>query len=117
MIVAEITVRGLLPAAIAVCVWALLSLPVPAWAQGGDADAGRELAKKWCSGCHVVSPQQQHASNDAVPSFASIARMPSTTAMSVRAFLHTPHPPMPDLQLSHTEVDDLATYILSLRRN
>ena len=104
--------------ALAVCALALAVSAAPARAQppGGDADAGHALAKSWCSSCHVVGPEQQHAGNDAVPSFAAIAAMPSTTTMSLRAFLHTPHPPMPDLQLSHTQVEDIATYILGLRK-
>jgi hypothetical protein len=34
---------------------------------------------------------------------------------SLRAFLQTPHARMPDLHLTREEVDDLASYILSLR--
>ncbi len=94
---------------------ALSLAPARAQPPGGDPQQGHALATTWCSSCHVVGPEQQHAGNDAVPSFAAVARMRSTTTMSLRAFLHTPHPPMPDLQLSHTEVEDIATYILSLR--
>jgi hypothetical protein len=35
--------------------------------------------------------------------------------MSLRAFLQTPHWRMPDLHLTRDEIDDIATYILSLR--
>ena len=39
----------------------------------------------------------------------------SVTVLSLRAFLQTPHARMPDLHLTREEVDDLASYILSLR--
>lgn len=95
---------------------ATLALPGAAQAQAGDAREGRALAQAWCSACHVVEPQQRRAGNDAVPSFAAVARMPSTTSLSIRAFLQTPHPPMPDLKLSRTQIDDIVAYILSLRQ-
>ena len=94
----------------------LLSAPARAQEHDGDPAKGRIIAQTWCSACHVVSPDQQHAGSDAVPSFAAIARMSSTTSMSLHAFLQTPHPPMPDLKLTHNEMDDLDAYILSLRQ-
>ena len=93
---------------------ALLS-PALAQVNVGDPRQGHALAQDWCSSCHVVSPQQRQAGNDAVPSFSSIAHMPSTTATSLKAFLETPHPPMPDLKLSQAQIDDIIAYILSLR--
>jgi hypothetical protein len=48
--------------------------------------------------------------------FVGIASMSSTTPLSLRAFLLTPHARMPDLHLSRDEMDDLAAYILGLRR-
>jgi len=83
----------------------------------GDAVAGAALARSWCANCHVVGrgPGASPASGDAVPTFASIAAMPSTTALSLRAFLQTPHRRMPDFMLSRAETDDLIAYILSLK--
>jgi mono/diheme cytochrome c family protein len=81
----------------------------------GDAATGAALAQTWCADCHVVDRRQARG-NDAVPSFPAIAGAPGTTTMSLRAFLTTPHGRMPDLKLSHTQIDDLAAYILSLRQ-
>lgn len=80
----------------------------------GDPAEGRRLATAWCSGCHQVDPRAQDAANDAVPSFKAIAAMPSTTMLSIRAFLHQPHDVMPDYRLSEEQIDDLAAYILGL---
>ena len=60
-------------------------------------------------------PGGRGPASDAVPSFAAIAAMPSTTAMSLRVLLRTPGDRMPDLALSREETDDLVGYILSLR--
>jgi mono/diheme cytochrome c family protein len=94
---------------------AVLLSPASAQVTTGDPRQGQALAQEWCSSCHVIGPQQPRAGNDAVPSFASIAHMSSTTATSLKAFLETPHPPMPDLKLSRAQIDDIVAYILSLR--
>jgi mono/diheme cytochrome c family protein len=79
-----------------------------------DLADGKAMAEKWCSHCHMISPGDKRA-GDAAPSFTAIARMPSTTEMSLRAFLQTPHVRMPDYHLSRDESADLVAYILSLR--
>ena len=78
--------------------------------------AGGKLAETWCSSCHVVGPTQDRGTSTGAPPFAAVADMSSTTAMSLRAFLATPHWRMPDLHLTRDEIDDIASYILSLRQ-
>jgi mono/diheme cytochrome c family protein len=78
--------------------------------------AGHELATRWCSSCHVVDPGQQRQGTDAVPTFAAIAGMKSTTAASLKVFLATPHGQMPDYALSRDDIADVSAYILSLRK-
>jgi mono/diheme cytochrome c family protein len=82
----------------------------------GDVGAGRHLAQTWCASCHVVDPAATRGVDNGAPAFTAIARMPSTTPLSLHAFLQTPHARMPDLHLSRNEIDDLAGYILSLRQ-
>lgn len=79
-----------------------------------DLADGKATAEKWCSHCHMIAPGEKRA-GDTAPSFASIARSPSTTEMSLRAFLQTPHVRMPDYHLTRDESADLVAYILSLR--
>lgn len=85
----------------------------------GDAAEGGELARRWCGNCHVVGRGSgtSPATGDAAPTFASIAAMASTTALSLRAFLQTPHHRMPDFALTRAETDNLIAYILSLKAN
>jgi hypothetical protein len=66
----------------------------------GDAAGGRRLAETWCSSCHLVTASPSGAVSNGAPTFAAIAGMKSTTVLSLRAFLQTPHDRMPDLHLS-----------------
>ena len=97
--------------------WLLGGYPALVAAQEtGDIPAGRRLAETWCSACHVVGPSQQRGTSNGAPTFAAIARMKSTTSLSLHAFLQTPHDRMPDLNLSRDEIDNLVAYILNLRQ-
>jgi mono/diheme cytochrome c family protein len=89
----------------------VVALSGPAFGQ--DALTGEEIARRWCSGCHEVG--RAPVRNDAIPSFAAIARLPSTTTLSLRVFLGTPHHRMPDYSLTRQEIADVSAYILSLR--
>lgn len=89
----------------------------PAGAQNaGDAAAGRQLAKTWCVSCHVVDPDQKQGTSNGAPPFTAIAAMKTTTFLGLEVFLQTPHGRMPDLHLSRDEIDDVAAYIISLKR-
>ncbi|HEX3993125.1 MAG TPA: cytochrome c [Acetobacteraceae bacterium] len=81
----------------------------------GDPIAGHKLATAWCSNCHTL-PDSKQAVATGAPSFSSIAGNHSITPLSLRVFLQTPHPPMPDLHLSNPEMDDLVSYIQSTRK-
>ena len=81
----------------------------------GDTAAGRHLAENWCSSCHVVGVTSQRGTSTGAPTFTAIAQMKSTTPMALRAFLQTPHSRMPDLHLTHEEINNVTAYILSLR--
>jgi mono/diheme cytochrome c family protein len=92
------------------------TIPRAAAQELGDVAAGRLLAQTWCSSCHVIDPAPLRSVDNGAPPFVSVARMASTTPLSLHAFLQTPHAGMPDLHLSRNETDDLSGYILSLRR-
>jgi cytochrome c len=81
----------------------------------GDVAAGHKLAETWCSSCHLVGAPHSAVVSNGAPTFTAIAADKSVTALSLRAFLQTPHARMPDLHLTREEVDNLASYILSLR--
>jgi mono/diheme cytochrome c family protein len=97
-----------------------LLLPVPLALAGvttkPDPKAGKALAEKLCTNCHLVggTVQQEHANAD-VPSFPEIANLEGQTAGAITARIMLPKHPMPTIPLTKAELADLAAYILSLR--
>jgi cytochrome c len=81
-----------------------------------SASAGRKLADAWCTVCHNIEKNTAGTSNPA-PDFLAIANQPATTELSLKVFLQTSHPTMPNLVLTPAQIDDLASYIISLKRN
>ena len=80
----------------------------------GDPEAGAGLAREVCAECHLVAKGQ--LLDPAVgPSLFEVAAHPATTELSLRAFLQTPHPTMPNLMLTPDETDDVIAYLLSLK--
>ncbi|CCE02589.1 cytochrome c [Bradyrhizobium sp. STM 3809] len=93
----------------------LAATAVSTSARSADADHGRDLARRWCSSCHLIEGTQKQASAD-VPSFAEIAQKADFTPEKVAFFLLDPHPKMPSFPLSRLEAADIAAYIGSLRK-
>jgi mono/diheme cytochrome c family protein len=90
----------------------------------GRAAAGRDLALRACTGCHIVSPDQPFAPiidrKPPPPDFRTIANMPNTTAASLRRYLsHLPPVPPPgrmaDPYLNRDEREDIIAFIMTLR--
>jgi mono/diheme cytochrome c family protein len=80
----------------------------------GDAARGLALAEQWCSQCHGVRPNQTSPVQEAT-SFSEVAARAATTEMSLRVFLRTSHPTMPNFIFERDDLDDLVGYILSLK--
>lgn len=100
-------VRGTM-AALAVCA-AMTVRPAVA----GDPAAGRALAERWCTGCHLIGADGP--GSDMAPPFHAIASDPTKSREGLVIWLATPHTNMPNLGLSRLEIEDLVSYIVSLR--
>ncbi len=104
------------PAALALCL--LLTSAAVAMdteAHYGDAEYGRGLAIRWCGSCHLVTADQKNAKANAPP-FATIAQSPNFNADRLARLMLAPHPNMAKLSLSRSAVDDIAAYIVSLKK-
>ena len=79
----------------------------------GSPEQGHTLAKTWCSSCHAVESDgvQRDAPAPPFPTIAERARLEQ-----LRAFLNAPHPPMPNFNLSRTQIDDIVAYLQSLAK-
>ena len=94
--------------------WSVTKTPA---AEPGSIAAGHRLARHWCSDCHQVDVQRRHVKRPFnAPSFIEIANESSTTPISLRVFFRSSHQNMPNLHISQPQADDLAAYILSLKR-
>jgi cytochrome c len=80
----------------------------------GNAASGRDLAGHWCGNCHRIDGGPP--ARTGVSTFEQVARLPSTTALSLRVFLRTSHADMPNIQMSDADADDLIAYILTLKQ-
>ena len=85
----------------------------PAIVSAEDAERGKALSLRWCVACHVV--EEETPGGDAGPAFASVVNQLGRSDDELRVWLSEPHPPMPDLNLSSIEIDDIIAYIASLR--
>jgi len=92
---------------------ALTGAPTAACAQtAGDREAGHRLAQRWCAQCHVVDASGQ--GSDAAPAFSEIAQKHGKDEHWLRAWLTAPHPPMPNLNLSRVQIDNVIAYLQGL---
>jgi mono/diheme cytochrome c family protein len=80
----------------------------------GNPMRGEALARLWCTGCHAV--EAAPVAGDLGPTFGSIAHDPSKGPDYLRGFLARPHAPMPPIQFSGDEIEDLVAYFHQLAR-
>jgi mono/diheme cytochrome c family protein len=82
---------------------------------GADARTGELFAQRWCSQCHAIKPNQISPKSQA-PTFHALARNPRIDEGWLRTSLRTtPHRGMPKIKLRPEDIDDVISYILSLR--
>ncbi|MEO1207396.1 MAG: cytochrome c [Pseudomonadota bacterium] len=98
----------------------LIGLCVPGLADdkkdwAADAARGQVLAERLCATCHVVGPTQTGAATAGPPTFASIANRPGQTRERILNVLIAPHPPMPNVQMTLHEIDDIIAYLDTMR--
>ncbi len=110
-------IRILIGLAIALAALLLIRLHVANGASAqADTSAGRRLAEAWCSECHALEAPGPGKSSRA-PDFVQIANRNSTTELSLKVFFRTSHRSMPNIIIAPDQADDLARFILGLKRN
>jgi mono/diheme cytochrome c family protein len=93
----------------------LVFIAAPAMAASADPTTGARIAKAECASCHAVGSDAGAKSPDPkAPRFVDVAKMPSTTELSLKVFLRSSHKNMPNIILAREEIDSLASYILEL---
>ena len=95
---------------------ALFILPATAFAQEqGDAKQGRAFSERVCAECHAVGPEGGMSPNLSAKSFKKIASRRETTVISLAAWMQSEHENMPHLMLKPEDLNDVITYIMSLK--
>ena len=96
---------------------AALTISAAVFAQPGERAAGRRLATELCGDCHQARPPFPSLYRYP-PSFEDIAKLPSTTRLSLKVFLQSSssHKQMPNFIISRSATNDIIDYILSLKR-
>ena len=79
-----------------------------------DAAKGAQIARQWCANCYVIGSSPTGSVPQGPPSFQMVAHG-GMSADNLRAFLSHPHGAMPNLALTRAEIDDLISYIATLR--
>jgi cytochrome c len=77
---------------------------------------GRRLAEGWCKKCHSIDALSPGTLGRA-PDFVRIANRTSTTELSLKVFLRSNHRSMSNLIIAPDQADDLAQFILGLKRD
>jgi mono/diheme cytochrome c family protein len=80
-----------------------------------DPAEGARIAEQWCSSCHAMGAGR-NTTPDVAPPFTAMANELAFSRERITGFLWSPHPPMPQLDLTPAQVNSLADYIDSLRR-
>ena len=96
----------------------LLAVAASAGAQTpvGDASEGQLSAQRYCGSCHAIVPGQTRSPHPAARAFAAIAQRPELSAMTLSVWVKSSHPNMPILRLETETIEDIAAYMLTMKR-
>ena len=92
-----------------------LVLGLSSLAQPASVARGHELAERICANCHVIDASASGSWTNA-PSFQSIANQPGITRARIADYVKKLPLHMPVKDYTQAELNDVASYILSLRQ-
>jgi mono/diheme cytochrome c family protein len=103
-----------------ICLATAVMAPVamsPALAQSvvTDPGRGRDIAESLCSTCHIVDASPGNVAKSDISSFYSIANKPDQSQERLAGAIIFPHPAMPKVSFTNSELRDVISYIMSLR--
>ncbi len=79
-----------------------------------DVDRGEKLAARWCAECHAIGTSAAKT-RGAIP-FERIAAKPGVSSKMIADFLLLPHSTMPDLPVRRSEAEDIAAFIMQMKK-
>ena len=83
-----------------------------------DSENVRRLIEYKCGGCHIVGVRDAlpTAPTGAAPHFAALAHDPGMTVAKMRRSLRLPTGSMVNVLLTERDIDDIISYIVSLKQ-
>jgi mono/diheme cytochrome c family protein len=79
-----------------------------------DVKNGQRLSERLCAACHAIGAAPTRFNRE--PSFAAIAARQDVSSDMVTSFLLLPHATMPNTQLSRKDAQDIAAFIMNMRK-
>ena len=79
-----------------------------------DIEHGQRLAERWCTECHAIGSAP--AKFNRAPSLAAIAARQDISPEMITSFLLLPHATMPNLPLSRQDAQDIAAFIIGMKK-
>jgi mono/diheme cytochrome c family protein len=109
--------RKIISVAAVLCAFAA---PLPVMAAGvPDPVSGQKFAQIECGQCHIVEDRRDKAppprQPGAAPHFQTIAFDPEMTVDKIKDTLRLPHGEMANVLLAEKDIDNIISYIVSLR--
>lgn len=80
-----------------------------------SSDRGLAIARTICKGCHLIDGDDTGPRVVGIPTMRAIANKPGQTARQIENVLILPHAPMPDVQPTAEEIQDIIAYLDTLR--
>jgi cytochrome c len=99
--------------ALTICPSAVSSQQLPQYVP--TAEAGRAIAQKLCSTCHLTPDTAAKPVTVGILSLSALANKPEQTPEAIALRLISPPHPMPDMQLTRDEIADVIAYLSTLR--
>lgn len=84
-------------------------------AQLGDMDEGLKFAAQKCASCHDITSQNPMTTASGAPTFHVIANTSEISRTSLSYWMLSSHPKMPGMMIEQQDLDNVITYILSLK--
>jgi len=79
-----------------------------------NVENGRRLSERWCTECHAIAPAP--AKRNRASPFSAIAAKETINSDMIASFLLLPHATMPNLPLSRQDAQDIAAFIMGMKR-
>lgn len=84
--------------------------------QAQDVENGKRIAERWCVECHATGTSTSKTRHAHEMPFEAIANKPGISSGLIADFLLLPHATMPNPLIRRSDAEDVAAFIMELKR-